>query len=305
MADTPRGHPLAPNGITQAAKGTRDETFAPTRPPGGPSRTRCHRPRAPRGEPSRPHTAAPSLRPREATAPARRRAEKRETGRRSGEAPGTRLTFFRRLISAFSSCSFRRFFSCRISSSVFTFQESFSSPIGVRALRGHSPSGRGAPPGSRRLRHSPAGASPTARGAPSPAVTFPPELTAAAPGLHELLRAELAARSPVLPAHRAGRQEGPGAGVGRCDTAAAPGPSPPGPDVASTPSSARGDEAGSDARTREVRELAAPAARSGPPPLTPAPLLLPPPPPPPVPEPEEKQRPARASSVATSCVGAG
>lgn len=77
-----------------------------------------------------------------------------------------------------------------------------------------------------------------------------------------------------------------------------------GPGAASTPSSARGDEAGSDARTREVRELAAPAARPGPPPLTPALLPLLPPPPPPVPEPEEKQRPARASSVATSCVGA-
>lgn len=54
---------------------------------------------------------------------------------------------------------------------------------------------------------------------------------------------------------------------GAHDTAATPGPSPPGlsrhkpglgPDAASTPGSARGDEAGSDARTRKIREPAAP-----------------------------------------------
>lgn len=46
--------------------------------------------------------------------------------------PKGQLTFFIRFISAFSSCSFLRFFSWRISSKVFTFQESFSSPIGVK-----------------------------------------------------------------------------------------------------------------------------------------------------------------------------
>lgn len=178
--------PGPPDGVTQTGKGAKEETLTPRRPPGGLSRTRCHRRASTAGpSPSAPGRRLSARAPptgRSAAAARRRRArpgsgspvtaggrrhrrelallqrdkERKETDRpREKLAPGPRLTFFSRLISAFSSCSFRRFFSCRISSNVFTFQESFSSPIGVRALRRHSrPVRTRRPgPGSRRLRH--------------------------------------------------------------------------------------------------------------------------------------------------------